>query len=209
MAITDPAAIKFSNEQFRPAADRLARCYYRSVELSEAWAALTGTNDEKFALLLPDIQRVATLMTNTFRFVWWADRLWQSGSMVALFPNDPAELVFDNEDGTAQDPNRPPLTGEDLRRVKNHMEAFGNWLSRGTDLDKQFETDGAATLPVTHTYFDDAARMANDGAKVPVTNWGRLVAVERCGDLVLEFGTTTPSRLTHILRAAVNPGEDV
>lgn len=204
MAITDPAAIKYANEQFRPAADKIARCKYRSEELSAAWAALQGTNDDRFAQLQLQIQRVANLVTNTWRFVFWADRLWQSGSLHLLFPNDPLEELHDNADATGPDPNRPTVTGEDLRRLKNRMEEFANWLARGTDLDLQFDNDALATEPLTYGFFDDFARMAEDGAKAQTTGWGREVAVDRCGELVTEYETTNPGKFNHILRAAVN-----
>lgn len=207
MAIIDPAAIRFSNERIRPAADRLARCYYRGKALADSWSSLNGDNNAKFAVLKPTIESVATLITNTFRFCWWADRIWQSGSLVSLFPNDPLEIIWDNFDNTGPDLNRGEINSQDIRRLKNRMEEFTNWLSRGTDLDKHWVNDSSVILPIIYNYFDDVARMAEEGAKEPVTNWGRIVAVERCPDIVTEYETNSPNSLTHILRCAVNIGE--
>lgn len=204
MAITDPAAIKYANRQFRVAADKLARCKYRSEELGAAWTAIQGTNDERFFLLKAQIQKVANLLSNTWRLCFWADRLWQASSLHLLFPNDAGEILFDNADATGPDPNRPEINGQDLRRLKNRMEEFVNWLSRGTDLDLQFANDATATEPLTYGFFDDVARMTSDGAKEPTTGWGREVAVDRCGELVTEYETTNPGKFNHILRVAVN-----
>jgi len=48
--------------------------------------------------------------------------------MSSLFPNDPLEVVFDNRDYTASDPNRQAITGEDVRRVNWTIEEMVNWL---------------------------------------------------------------------------------
>ncbi len=208
MAITDPAAIKFSNEQFRPAADRLARCYYRSKELLDAWAALTGTNDEKFALLAGKVERVGTLLKNTRRFIFNSDRIWNSGNVVNLFPNDAAEEIHDDPDGGQQDPNRPPLTGQDVRRLKWRMEEFVNWLDRGTDVDPHFETDTNALLPITFANLEWAFKCSNESAVATVTNSARILATTRCGELIAELEASSNQNLNQILRAAVNPQAD-
>lgn len=209
MAITDPAAIKFCNEYFRPASDKLAQCFYFSHQLRDSWNGLSGTNDERMALLLPFIRRVADKVTNTLRFIWWSDRIWQSSSMAALIPSDVAQVVFDNAKATAPDPSRPTITGQDCRRLKNRMEEFTNWLSRGTDLNQQWVNDATATLPITYAWFDDFARLAHDSSRVPTTAQGRAVAVDRCGAIVTQWETTAPTDFSHILRVSVNPEQGI
>lgn len=209
MAITNPAAIRYCNEHIRPMADRLARCFYRCHELRDAWVATPGTNDEKMALLLPQIRRVSDLVANTMRFVWWADRVWQFGSIAALIPNDAAEIVFDNSNATGPDTSRSVMTGQGVRRLKNRAEEFNNWLQRGTDVDAHFLTDLLATLPTTYGILDDFGRLAPESSAVPTTAWGRKIAVERCGSLVTQWEVTVPANLTHILAVAVNPGQEV
>lgn len=208
MAITDQAAVKFSNEQFRVIADRLARCYYLGKQLSQHWAALAGTNDEKYAILRDEIVVVSNLAIRTFKLCWWADRIWQSGTLVSLFPNDAAEILFDNQSGSGPDTTRGEVTGQDLRRLKNCMEQFSNWMSRGTDAAKGWTTDALAVLPITYDYFDDVARLAEDNSKAPTSAHARIVAVDRCGDIVTRYETDSPSSLTHILKVAVRPGND-
>jgi hypothetical protein len=45
--IESPEAIRFSNEQIRPMADRLAKCYYAAKQLVNNW------NDQNLASVLP------------------------------------------------------------------------------------------------------------------------------------------------------------
>jgi len=208
MAITDSAAIKFCNEQIRPSADRLARSYYRSKELSELWNALTGTNDERFALLADQIEKVANLIRWTRNSIFNADRIWNSNNLQALIPNDAAEEVWDNLDNTGQDTNRPPLTGQDVRRVKFRMEEYTNHWERGTDVDKHWVLDTNATLPIIYDYLEDAWRLTTESAKVPTGFQAMKFASERCGDIVTEYETTNPAKLTHILIASVNPRDE-
>lgn len=205
MAITDPSTIKFCNEQIRPAADKLARAYYRSLKVSQLWAAQPGTNDEKFVVLADSVRRAANHLRWAWRFVSNADRIWNSNNIQAVIPNDPLEEVWDAPGGGGQDPTRPPLTGQDVRRVKFRMEEFTNWLSRGTDGDEHWVLDANATLPITEDYIDDVYRLTDEAVVTPTGFQAKTLAVDRCGQIVTEWGTTNPSKFTHILLASVNP----
>lgn len=209
MAITDPAAIKFSNEWFRTSADRLARCFYLCQELKNRWTNTPGTNDEKFALLLPHIKKVATRLANTYFHIFKATRIYDSASLNSLFPNDANEVVYDNVAGDGPDPNRPTVTGQSLMRLKRRMEEFNNWLARGTDLDKHFVTDSSATLSITYAYLNDIMRLVSDGSKTPTTAWGRQVAEFRTNDLITEWTVTNPNYIGHILACSVNSIEEL
>ena len=159
MTITDPAAIKYANESFRPAADKLARTYYQLVQLNDQWNALNGTNDEIFALLKPEIMRVANIVSQTFKFVFFANKVYDALSLAPLFPNDVGELLQD------ADSTRPPVTGQDLSRLKNRMEEFQHWLDAA-----QFVNDSGVTLPIDFAFFNDILRLTDEGSKDPTTN---------------------------------------
>lgn len=208
MAITDPAAIKYCNEQIRPGADRLARCYYRAKKINDKWTGLTGTNAEKWALMKSSIIDAAGVFERTFMLCFRADRLFNSGSIGSIIPNDAAELVYDNSDRTGQDASRPPLTGQDARRVKLRMEEFYNWLAHGTDADEHWDTDAnaPATAPIWD-FYDTVGRLDSDSAKEPTADWGRVFAAERCAEIIAEYETSHPVNLSHLLRAAVNPND--
>ena len=195
--ITDPVAIQYSRESLRPAADKIARSYYRLAQLNDQWNATTGTNDEVFALLQPEIVRVATLVANTWMFVWKANRLWDALSINALIPNDSAELLFDNDDATAPSPSLPVVSGQDLRRLKNRMEEFQHWLDAA-----QFVNDGGVTLPIDYANLNDVLRMTEDGSKTPTTAWGRQVAVIHAEEIRTEYEVTNTAYLSQILRAS-------
>lgn len=206
MSITDPTAIKFCNDHMRHTAGRMARCKYRGKQLSEKWDSLGGDNDSKFAVLKGEIEKVATLITRTYRLAWWMDRLWQSAGMFGLIPNDAEEIVFDNAEGTGPDLDRGEINGQDVTRVKRRAEEFINHLSRGTDIDKHWLADNIVIAEVTNDYFDHLARMSQDGSESPTTAWGRVAAVDRCGDIVTEYEVINPNKFDHILKVSALPG---
>lgn len=198
MAITDTAAIKFSNEHIRPSADRLARAYYRLVEINDLWEASQETNDQKVVLFGSQISDVAGRVSQIYYSVAKSAQLYDALTMQALFPNDPLEEVWDNTDNTAQDPNRPAITGEDVRRVKNRMDEFRTWMEKN-------DFDEATVNPLDYANLDSFLRIASDGAKTPTTNWFLQVAKTRADEMRLQYETTFPQHLSHLLRAAVNP----
>lgn len=208
MAITDAGAVQYINERIRPAADRLARCFYRAQKISDRWNSISGTNAEKLALMSSSLASAADLFWRTRNFIFEADRIWTVAGMSALIPNDNTELVFDNGDNSAQDPSRPPINGQDVRRVKQQMEEFVNWLQRGTDLDKHFLTDAAPpTLPITYDYLDNVGRIINANPADPTAGQANTF-VDRCDDLVTQYETTSPADLTRVLVVAVNPNDN-
>jgi len=192
MAITDQAAIKFSNDHFRTIADKIARSYYRLAQLNDQWGAITGDNDTKFGLLEAEIREVATLVARTFFACFRANKIYDALSLNAVIPNDNLEVLHDGVDGP--DLNRPTVTGQDLRRLKNRMEEFQHWLDAA-----QFVNDSGVTNPIDHVILTDFLRLTDDGAKTPTTNWGRQVAVVQAEVLRLEYEVTNTSYLTHIL----------
>lgn len=205
MAITDPAAIKFANERLRPAADRLARVRYRAEILKDSWTPAGADNDARFAFLRDDIERFCNLVTNTFRFIWWADRLWEAQSLHLVYPNDqPDEVLYDGPGGTGPDPNRTTVTVQDLRRLKNRMEEFSNWVTRGTDVDPHWNNDGTATAPATYLYFNAFAKLTGAGGKDVTTGNGRAIAVDRTQQIINEYTIDNAAKFGHILTVGVN-----
>ena len=206
MAITDPAAITFCNEQIRPAADKLARCYYLAQERHDHWTALSGTDAEKYALMVDECERLANQIRNTRLWTFNADRIWNSNGLVSLIPNDVAEEVWDNSDSTAQDPGRPPMTGQDVRRVKFRMEEFNNWLDRGTNADKHWVLDTNATAPVIYGYLDDVYPFTKEAVKTPTDVEASTFVTGRALDIVTEYELANNQSLNQVLVCAVNPG---
>ena len=205
--ITDANAIKFSNEHLRTGADKLYRAYDALRGVNEQWNALTGTTDERYALLSEDISRVSNIVTHSFFNLRRTTMLWNALSMASLFPNDPAEEGWDASGGGAQDPNRPPITGQDVRRLKNRFEEFISFLERGTDVDSHFLSESAPqTLPITNDFIGQVLVLSSDGAKTPAGNDGRKFAKLLGDQLVTEYTVTNPEFVNHILRVAVNPG---
>jgi len=47
-------------------------------------------------------------------------------------------------------------------------------------------------------------RMSQEGSKVPTTNWGRIVAKDRAGDIKTEYETESPTKFDHVNLCAVN-----
>lgn len=208
MAITDAQAIQFCDQRIRPGADRMARCKYRAEELRSEWTALGGTWQEKFDLLKPKIVHIGDLLTNTLRFLWWSDQLWLGLSLQGLFPDDPLEEVWDAPGGGAQDPTRPPLTGQIVRQNKRRQEELVNWLSRSTGATQHWITDSQVTTePLVYEYFRDFARVGTDGSAGTTAGQAKLVADDHCGRIVTQYETTNPGNFTQILKAAVNPQE--
>lgn len=209
MAITDAAAIKFCNERIRPGADRLARCKFRAEELNTQWTGLGGTWQEKFDLLEPEIRNVGNLLTNTVRFLWWADQVWLGLSLQSVIPDDDTEEVWDDPDNTGQDPTRPPLDGKLVRNNKRRQEEFVNWMRRSTGVTEHWITDFEVTTEtLVDEYFRDAMRLTDDSL-APTAGQAKLLADDHCGRIVTEYETTNPAKFTQIIKAAVNPQETV
>ena len=205
--ITDANAIKFSNEHLRTGADVIYRAYSALRGINEQWNALTGTTDERYFLLAADISQASEIVTRAFFRLRRTTMLWNALSMASLFPNDAAEEVWDAPGGGSQDPNRPPITGQDVRRVKNRFEEFISFLERGTDVDSHFLSESAPqTLPITNDFIGQMLVLSSDGARTPAGNDGRKFAKLRGDQLVTEYTVTNPEFVNHILRVAVNPG---
>lgn len=193
MAINDASALRWCNEYGRPAADRILRNYRQLKELNANWTAMPGTNDERFAVFKKEIQRVSTVVSNTYFFISRGLIMWEGQALGGVIPNDPAEIV---EDGAPSD-GRQQITGQDVVRVRVRMREFEGWLS-----------DPTGTFNPADQLRDNAKlrrflRIAQDGHREPTAAWGAAVAVTLAQEIVTEYETTNPSYLIHLRRLAV------
>jgi hypothetical protein len=203
LAITDLRAINYSNRFLRPAADKLARTYSRMKELNARWDEIGGTDAEKIVALDALIQSTRRLVIRTYRFCrdvidyWEADRTtWDD-----LIPNDVNELVFDNADRTGQDPNRPLVTGRDLRRLRSRVDEFVNWLECGTPSDHHFVAQ--PTLAVTRNFLHDIYNSATTDVYTASEADVLKLTNSRSNELLQEYETDNPGKLGHIYAVSV------
>lgn len=205
MAISDAEAIKFSNERIRPAADRLAKAYYKAQQTKDLWESMTGTNAEKLALIQPILEDTANRLNWTYRFCEETRLLWDALVMANLFPNDNTEEVWDNGSRTAPDQSRQAINGEDVRRINWTIEEYVNWCKYTPLVSTPvFLRDGQLTTEILgYDAIKDILKLASDGFGSPSgTQANNLIT--RCGELKTEWGTTNTNRLTWILKAGVN-----
>jgi len=193
MAITNAAAIRFSNEHIRTSADKLSRSFYLCQKLKNDWAAIAGTDAEKYAILGNDIARVADRVSRFYSDVFISKRLYDALSMNTLFPNDPAEIVVD---GAPAD-GRSQITGQDVRRINARMKEWLAWLDKAV-------FDDASLNVVNYNFLEQFLRI---NTALVTADWGKTIAVNRAGDLVTEWTVTNAAYLGHISKVAVNGRE--
>lgn len=208
MAILDPATIRFSNEYLRKSANLIARAYYKAHETADKWNALGGTNAEKLGLLYSLLGEAANKLTWMYRFCDQTRLFWDALNMQANIPNDPAEELWDNETLTGQDPTRPPVSGQDLRRLNWRIEESVNWLKYDPLVaDPVFVKDADLTTEVlTYTPLKDAMRLDPDSPEDPTGAWAAQLIV-RCQEIVTHYETTQPAWFNHVLAVAPLPGQ--
>jgi hypothetical protein len=192
MAITNVAAIQFSNEHIRTSADRLSRAFYLLQKLRNDWNSLTGTDAEKFAILGPSVTNAAGRISNFYSSLFVSKRLYDALGMNTLFPNDANEILVDG----APNDGRPVITGQDVRRVNARIKEFLAWLEKAA-------FDDLSINPINYNYLEHFLRI---NTQLVTPDWARIVAVVRAGELVTEYTTTNPSFLSHISKVAVNGG---
>jgi len=89
------------------------------------------------------------------------------------------------------------------------IEEMVNWLKYDPLVaDPVFLRDGQITTEVvSYAGIKDVMKLTTDGFKSPSGNQAANL-ITRCTELVTEWGTTNPNRLTWLLKAAVNPNPD-
>lgn len=123
--IVNPVAIKFANERIRPSADKLGQAYYPAVAAVDRWTTL-GSGQAALDQMQTDIRSAADRILTAYNHVYWTEKNWFANQF-SLFPND-SSPVFDNNNFTAQDPTRPPLTGAGVNNLVTRCIEFQNWM---------------------------------------------------------------------------------
>jgi len=190
MAITDPAAIRFSNEHIRTTADRLSKSFYILQKLRNDWNALGGTDQDKFDILRNDILSAGARITRFYSEIFFSKRLYDALSMNTLFPNDVNEVLVDG----APTDGRGQITGQDIRRINLRTKEWLAWFDKAA-------FDDLSVNPVNYNYLEQFLRL---NTQQVTADWGKTVASNRAGDLVIEYTVTNPTYLTHISKVAVN-----
>jgi len=126
MAVSNLADITFSNERVRPAADALARCYYRAVSLITRWNAL-GAGQAALDNMMGDLRYAAARLVDAYQMCLMTERMWFLGTNVSFISNDTTQ-VWDNSDRTAQDATRPLNTTAKVNGVMNRVVEAQNWI---------------------------------------------------------------------------------
>lgn len=194
MAITNPDAIRFSNEHIRPTAERMARSFYKCQKVRNDWQALAGTDDEKWSILEPAIGELGERMQHWYGEVFASKRLYDALTMNTLFPNDAAEILDDGAPGDG----RGQITGQDIRRINARSQEWLAWLEKAA-------FDPVSVNPVNYSNLEHFMRVTTNTTLVTST-WGRIAALTRPSELVTEYTVTNPAFLNHVLKVAVSRG---
>src|SRR5687767_11279440 len=104
MPVTDPTAVKFSNEQARVAADLLARAYYIGDAARDRWDGLGG-GQPALDVMQVDIRDAADAVLDAYLHVYLAEKIWFLGTNIVI-PNTSEAIV----DGSPTD-GRSAATG--------------------------------------------------------------------------------------------------
>jgi hypothetical protein len=195
MPITDPAAIKFSNERVRVSADRLAQAYYKAVQVKTRWDALGG--GQAAIDQMPELRTLAATMATLYEWCWRTEKLWFILGGTSLIPNN-SEVVYDNGSATGPDPNRPQITGQNCVAVIDRVVQFQNWLLSATG-------SFADALRNAVSWYNTVLAASSEGpSPLTVADAGNFVT--RCSELKTNYEANTNVNLGILLAVAVNPG---
>lgn len=195
MPINSAAAVKFSNERVRPSADLLSRAYYRCRAARQRWDGLGG-GQGAINQMSADIRAAADLAVMLYEWCFRTEKIWFLLGGTSLISND-SEPIYDNSDRTAQDPNRPPITGQQAVAVIDRVVQFQNWL---LSLAGSF-TDSTR---VNTAYYNTVLAVSSEGPIVmSVGDAGNFM--NRCSELVTRYEANSNQELGTLLAVAVNP----
>lgn len=195
MPITDPAAVKYSNEQIRVSASRMANSYYVAKSLAQRWVAL-GSGQPALDALRADMRAAADHLVLTHKTIHQSGLIWQgfqSQAGAAPIENTGETIV----DGSATD-GRPQITGAQANNIVTRLQEYLNWGDLGAFTASANKGGGGAWL---YTISD----VGNDGRDPDLTTAGNFIT--RCNDLVTDYEAGSNAKLNTIL--AVAPAVDV
>lgn len=161
---------------------------------------LTGSNDEKAAVLGEEITRVAGIVRNTYYANHRSIRQFYGLGMAALIPNDAGETV---EDGAGSNGDaRPVITGQDVRLTVPRWEDFQAWVERN-----EFDKDSVATLDYLN--LRRFLIVTDEGLISPSGGNFAQVSVTLADEWNTQYQTTDPNALTFLDRVGVNTGTEL
>lgn len=194
--VTGSDQINFCNAQIRTAADKLSQAYYAAVAYQDSWNAIGGGSAG--VLQMPKrLVDFGNRIAYAYSFCFIAEKAWFNLGATAFIPNDPTALVFDNGTFTAQDPNRPPMTGATVNAVMNRVVELQNWLLSATESFTDTLRNNAAA-------YNTVLMVSQYGpSTITAANAGNLV--NRMNELRTNYSATNNTNLGTLLAAAVNP----
>jgi hypothetical protein len=190
VTITDPTAIKFSNEQARVAADKLAQSYALCDAARDRWDSLGG-GQTAIDVMESDIRSAADSVVVAYQHCFLAEKLWFLGTNI-IIPNT-SEAIGD---GSPAD-SRPAATGAKVHGVMDRAVQMQNWLFSAT----QSFTDTARNNAATFNTVIEAS--SNGPPTMTVAAAGNMMT--RCSELRTNYEANTQANLNALLAFAVNP----
>lgn len=194
MPVTDINAIRFCNQRVRVNADKLAQAYNLGVAAIDRWNVLGG-GQTAVDIMGPDIKKICDRFEDVYHMSFLTEKMWFAWAS-ALIPNDNNQ-IFDNQDNTAQDPLRPPMTGAIVNNLITRTIQFQNWLLSATG---SFTDSARGSVD----WYNTILHASNNGVAVlTVANAGN--AITRFSELKTRYQASSNAELNTILAVAVNP----
>jgi hypothetical protein len=190
VTITDPTAVKFSNEQARVAADLLAQAYTLCDAARDRWDSLGG-GQPAIDVMQADIRKAADAVVTAYQHCFLAEKLWFLGTNIVI-PNT-SETI---QDGSPAD-GRPAATGAKVHGVMDRAVQVQNWLFSAT----QSFTDVARNNAATFNTVIEAS--SNGPPTMSVAAAGNMMT--RCSELRTNYEAASQANLNALLAFAVNP----
>lgn len=183
MAITDPKAIKYSNEYTRRIADRLCQRYYLGKSVADQWGVLDAGDDQvPTDALNPEITQWANLALGTYLLSKDAAPRWASYANV-LIPSGGGAV----DDGSPED-GRPAADADAVRLINARMN------DQITDLEDN--NNAKLNTIVRVLQYANSANLDATFAQVCVT---------RMNEIVSDLEQSNDAKLNQLLSLAVNP----
>lgn len=189
--ITNPEALRFSNESIRPGADRHGRSYYRADALRDRWNGLTGSTSAKIMLVKADMRLAADQLRDLFKWTFDREQLWFLGYNAII--TDTADSIADGRTDV------PPITGVQANRIIDRFRQWNNYLRTG-NFDS-FAAGNYATLNMVLSVCSDGLAAISDADGQNFINV--------CNALANRYEATSNAELSTILAVAVNPNPTV
>lgn len=191
MPITSQTDLNFSDQRVRPAADQLARAYYRAGSLISRWNAL-GAGQSALNVMSADIRSAASYLVDAYTFCFLTEKIWFLGVNSDFISNDTTAV----SDGSPAD-GRPANTTAKVNGVMNRVVEVQNWLFSATESFTDSTRNNAAA-------FNTVLQASNYGpATIALSDAANFI--NRCTELKTNYEATSSANLNTLLALAVNP----